>query len=83
MDKTDETLKSTIERAKAGNQIAFSSLLDAFWNDLYGFQLIITEEDVARINVLSSFGSPLTVPMTSNSSPMFMPASGFSIQIPE
>jgi len=45
LDKTDETLKSTIERAKAGNQIAFSSLLDTFWNDVYGFQLIRTKNE--------------------------------------
>lgn len=45
MDKTDETLKSTIEQAKAGNQIAFSSLLDTFWNDVYGFQLIRTKNE--------------------------------------
>lgn len=45
MDKTDETLISTIERAKAGNQIAFSSLLDTFWNDVYGFQLIRTKNE--------------------------------------
>jgi RNA polymerase sigma factor (sigma-70 family) len=45
LDKTDETLKSTIEHAKAGNQIAFSSLLDTFWNDVYGFQLIRTKNE--------------------------------------
>lgn len=45
MDKTDETLQSTIEQAKAGNQIAFSSLLDTFWNDVYGFQLIRTKNE--------------------------------------
>lgn len=45
MDKTDETLMSTIDRAKAGNQIAFSSLLDTFWNDVYGFQLIRTKNE--------------------------------------
>jgi len=45
LDKTDETLISTIERAKAGNQIAFSSLLDTFWNDVYGFQLIRTKNE--------------------------------------
>ena len=32
-------LKSTIERAKSGNQIAFSNLLDAYWNAVYSFQL--------------------------------------------
>lgn len=45
MDKTDETLKSTIEKAKAGNQIAYSNLLDKFWNDVYGFQLIRTKNE--------------------------------------
>jgi RNA polymerase sigma-70 factor (ECF subfamily) len=45
VDKTDETIQSTIELAKAGNQIAFSSLLDTFWNDVYGFQLIRTENE--------------------------------------
>ena len=45
LDKTDETLKSTIEKAKAGNQIAFSSLLDRYWNDVYGFQLIRTKNE--------------------------------------
>lgn len=45
LNKTEETLKSTIEKAKAGNQIAFSSLLDTFWNDVYGFQLIRTKNE--------------------------------------
>lgn len=45
MDKTDLKLQSTIEQAKAGNQIAFSSLLDTFWNDVYGFQLIRTKNE--------------------------------------
>jgi|GEM_PF-32501 len=45
LDKTGEILKSTIERAKAGSQIAFSSLLDIFWNDVYGFQLIRTKNE--------------------------------------
>ena len=45
MDKTDLKLQSTIEQAIAGNQIAFSSLLDTFWNDVYGFQLIRTKNE--------------------------------------
>ena len=28
-----------------GNQIAFSNLLDTFWNDVYGFQLKRTENE--------------------------------------
>jgi len=34
-----------IARAKEGNQIAFSSLLDRFWNEVYGFQLIRTQNE--------------------------------------
>lgn len=38
MDKK-ETVEEIIENAKKGSQIAFSRLLDTFWNDVYGFQL--------------------------------------------
>lgn len=45
MEKADEILKETIRKAKKGNQIAFSTLLDKFWNDVYGFQLIRTKNE--------------------------------------
>ena len=45
MDKTDEVLKEKINKAKAGNQIAFSSLLDTFWNYVYHFQLDRTKNE--------------------------------------
>ena len=45
MEKSDEILKNTIRKAKDGNQIAFSSLLDTFWNDVYGFQLVRTKNE--------------------------------------
>lgn len=45
MSTTNTTLKATLERAKAGNQIAFSTLLDTFWNDVYGFLLVRTENE--------------------------------------
>ncbi|WP_297796164.1 RNA polymerase sigma factor [uncultured Eudoraea sp.] len=45
MNKTDDKLQNTIELAKAGNQMAYSSLLDTFWNDVYGFQLIRTKNE--------------------------------------
>lgn len=44
MNSTD-TLETTIHKAKEGNQIAFSRLLDMFWNDVYGFQLKRTENE--------------------------------------
>ena len=45
MEKTDQILKNTIQKAKEGNQIAFSNLLDTFWNDVYGFQLVRTKNE--------------------------------------
>ncbi|UOB18137.1 RNA polymerase sigma factor [Abyssalbus ytuae] len=39
MEITPEKLKKSIRDAKSGDQIAFSYLLNAFWNDVYGFQL--------------------------------------------
>mgnify|MGYP003542455251 CR=1 FL=1 len=53
MDNTEDTLTSVINRAKSGNQKAFSNLLDTFWNDVYGFQLIRTknENDAEDITV--------------------------------
>lgn len=44
MNKT-EALAEIINKAKTGNQIAFSRLLDTFWNDVYGFQLKRTENE--------------------------------------
>lgn len=44
MDKK-ETIEDIIENAKKGNQIAFSRLLDTFWNDVYGFQLKRTQNE--------------------------------------
>lgn len=45
MDKIENTIHETIAKAKAGSQIAFSNLLDTFWNDVYGFQLKRTENE--------------------------------------
>lgn len=40
-----ETIADIINKAKLGNQIAFSRLLDTFWNDVYGFQLKRTQNE--------------------------------------
>ncbi|MBU2994993.1 sigma-70 family RNA polymerase sigma factor [Cellulophaga baltica] len=46
MEKTkDNNLQNTIAKAKAGNQIAFSQLLDSLWNDVYSFQLLRTKNE--------------------------------------
>lgn len=44
MEKTD-SVSENIKKAKEGNQIAFSFLLDTFWNDVYGFQLLRTKNE--------------------------------------
>lgn len=43
MDKV--ILQETLKSAKSGSQRAYSKLLDYFWNDVYGFQLIRTENE--------------------------------------
>jgi len=45
LDDNVDTIEETINKAKQGNQIAFSRLLDTFWNDVYGFQLKRTENE--------------------------------------
>ncbi|BDW91584.1 MULTISPECIES: RNA polymerase sigma factor [Flavobacteriaceae] len=45
MEKPDESIKEIIQKAKQGNQIAFSTLLDTFWNDVYGFQMLRTKNE--------------------------------------
>ncbi len=45
MNKTKDNILAIINKAKMGNQIAFSNLLDTFWNDVYGFQLKRTENE--------------------------------------
>ncbi|MCK0161890.1 RNA polymerase sigma factor [Allomuricauda sp. F6463D] len=45
MEKTDDSIKEIIQKAKKGNQIAFSTLLDTFWNDVYSFQILRTKNE--------------------------------------
>lgn len=45
MEEKNVVLHEAIAKAKAGNQMAFSHLLDSFWNDVYGFQLIRTKNE--------------------------------------
>jgi len=45
LEKTENSIKENIQKAKEGNQIAFSALLDTFWNDVYGFQLLRTKNE--------------------------------------
>lgn len=45
MNSKENDISAHIDKAKQGNQIAFSTLLDIFWNDVYGFQLKRTENE--------------------------------------
>lgn len=38
-------IKSYIEKAKQGDQVAFTFLLDHYWNEVYGFMLKRTENE--------------------------------------
>lgn len=38
-------IKSHIEKAKKGDQVAFTFLLDRYWNEVYGFMLRRTENE--------------------------------------
>ena len=68
MEITPENTQVFIEKAKSGDQKAFSALLDFYWNDVYGFQLVRTRneneaEDIAirtfsnAFDKLSSYNS--------------------------
>ncbi len=45
MNKTEHSIREHIQKAKKGNQIAFSFLLDTFWNEVYAFQLARTKNE--------------------------------------
>lgn len=44
MPESEDT-QATIKKALSGSQIAFSTLLDKYWNGVYGFQLKRTENE--------------------------------------
>ncbi|WP_190811607.1 RNA polymerase sigma factor [Flagellimonas sp. S3867] len=45
MLKAEQAIQENIKKAKEGNQIAFSILLDTFWNDVYAFQMARTKNE--------------------------------------
>lgn len=45
MNSREKNIPAIINKAIEGSQIAFSTLLDVFWNDVYGFQLKRTENE--------------------------------------
>ncbi len=45
MTKSENNVQAIIKDAINGNQMAFSTLLDTYWKDVYGFQLKRTENE--------------------------------------
>lgn len=45
MEINSEIILKNIEKAKTGDQVAFTFLLDFFWNEVYGFMLKRTENE--------------------------------------
>ncbi|MBN9285959.1 MULTISPECIES: sigma-70 family RNA polymerase sigma factor [unclassified Flavobacterium] len=45
MEINSEIIQKNIEKAKSGDQVAFTFLLDFFWNEIYGFMLKRTENE--------------------------------------
>lgn len=45
MFSENDILQETIAKARAGNQVAFSQLLDRFWHEVYHFQLKRTQNE--------------------------------------
>ena len=45
MEVSPQTIQNNIEKAQKGDQVAFTFLLDFFWNEVYGFMLKRTENE--------------------------------------
>ncbi len=45
MEITSAIIQNHIEKAKTGDQIAFTFLLDFYWNEVYGFMIKRTENE--------------------------------------
>lgn len=45
MEIKPQVIKATIEKAQKGDQVAFTSLLDLYWNEVYGFMLKRTQNE--------------------------------------
>lgn len=45
MEITSQNIQNNIEKAKKGDQVAFTFLLDFFWNEVYGFMLKRTQNE--------------------------------------
>lgn len=69
MEITSEIIQENIEKAKLQNQVAFTFLLDFYWNEVYGFMLRRTENETDAEDItIETFQKLLTkyIPTTQN-----------------
>ncbi|OIQ16262.1 MAG: RNA polymerase subunit sigma-70 [Flavobacterium sp. MedPE-SWcel] len=52
MEINSEHIQANIEKAKLGDQVAFTFLLDFFWNEVYGFMLKHTQNETDTEDVV-------------------------------
>ena len=45
MEINSQIIQKNIDKAKTGDQVAFTFLLDFFWNEVYGFMLKRTQNE--------------------------------------
>jgi RNA polymerase sigma factor (sigma-70 family) len=65
-------INKQIEKAKKGNQIAFTFLLDYYWNEVYGFMLKRTENETTAEDItIETFSKAFDKIVTYNSEYQF------------
>lgn len=57
MEINSQNIQKNIEKAKLGDQVAFTFLLDFFWNEVYGFMLKRTQNETDAEDItIETFG---------------------------
>jgi RNA polymerase sigma-70 factor (ECF subfamily) len=54
-------INKQIEKAKQGDQVAFTFLLDYYWNEVYGFMLKRTENETNAEDITIETFSKLSI----------------------
>lgn len=68
MEIKPQIIKATIEKAQKGDQVAFTSLLDLYWNEVYRFMLKRTQNETdAEDIVIETFAKAFDRITTYNS----------------
>ena len=73
MEVNSVIIQENIEKAKKGDQVAFTFLLDFFWNEVYGFMLKRTENETDTEDIAIETGI-----MSEDDALRFNPEYGFN-----